>query len=262
MDNMISTLRTTWYGWMICLFLMGTGLAERSGIAAELQEVRGDWDRWIELRKSIQAARSDWEVQKGAMDQMALLLERHRDLLKQRLDALQSAKSQGEKERLELSARRNALAEIEGALNEGIVQAEEQCRTLALRFPPPLKTQVREMLGKMPKVGEKSGLGPGRRMQNVLGFLNEADKFNGVVTLQREIREIAGGEVQCDTIYLGLGQAFYVDPNGVRAGIGHVKADEWVWESRDSLGPDIRKLVDLYRGDRPAELVEIPLEVR
>ena len=67
-------------------------------------------------------------------------------------------------------------------------------------------------------------------MQNVVAMLNEADRFNSAITLTVELRKDAEGkERQVQTIYLGLGQAYFADEKGTIAGTGVPGANGWAW---------------------------------
>lgn len=246
--------------WLSVLFLCG--LFHGRVDAANLGEAREDWDRWIELQKTIQKTQADWLVEKEALRQMSDLLRTQRDLLKTTLDRAKEEASAGDQERRKLSVRQSRLVQVEAELDRVIRVAEERGRKLSEQFPPPLKQKVGEFLARMPQEGQETSLGLGRRMQNLLAFMNEADKFNVVLTLTKELQPISGAEVQVDVMYLGLASAFYVDPEGRRAGVGYPGEQGWKWEPRDDQCVQIKKLMDMYRGDQVPALVNQELEVR
>ena len=77
-------------------------------------------------------------------------------------------------------------------------------------------------------------------MQNVVGILSQADKFNTTLTATSESREIEGGKVvEVRTLYWGLATAYYVDASGEYAGIGYTGPDGWEWPQIEGKGAAI-----------------------
>ena len=100
-------------------------------------------------------------------------------------------------------------------------------------------------------------------MQNIVAMLNEADRFNSAISMAIEFRKDAGGkERQVQVVYLGLGQAYFVDQNNTIAGTGLPGLEGWVWSLNNDLATKIRKVIDIYENRRPAEFVSVPVEIK
>ena len=83
------------------------------------------------------------------------------------------------------------------------------------------------------------------------------------ITLTVELRKDAEGkDRQVQTIYLGLGQAYFADEKGTIAGTGVPGANGWTWTANAALAEKIRKVIDIYENRRPAEFVPVPVSVK
>ena len=78
-----------------------------------------------------------------------------------------------------------------------------------------------------------------------------------------ELRKDAeGNERQVQVIYLGLGQAYFVDQNNTIAGRGAPGSEGWMWSFNNGLASKIRKIIGIYENGLPAEFVSIPVEIK
>ena len=66
---------------------------------------------------------------------------------------------------------------------------------------------------------------------------------------------------QVKTLYIGLGQGYFVDENAQYAGIVRPSAEGWNEEIRNDLAPRIRDVVKIYEGEKLAEFVPLPVEI-
>jgi len=120
-------------------------------------------------------------------------------------------------------------------------------KRLLERLPDPVRERVKPLSQRFPEDPADTKLSLGERFQNVIGVLNEVNKFNGEVSVTSEVRALANGSsAEVTALYLGIGQAYYVNASGDAAGIGTASADGWVWTPADEAG--------LRRGDVIVEL--------
>ena len=141
---------------------------------------------------------------------------------------------------------------------------ERQALKLMARFPEPLKDRTTGVRTRIPLEKEDlQGRSAAERMQNVVAMLNEADRFNSAITLTVELRKDSEGkDRQVQTIYLGLGQAYFADEKGTIAGTGVPGANGWTWTANAALAEKIRKVIDIYENRRPAEFVPVPVSIK
>jgi hypothetical protein len=116
---------------------------------------------------------------------------------------------------------------------------------------------------RMPDDPANTEVSLSERFQNVIGILNEVNKFNRDITVTNELRELPGGSMaEVTVVYLGLGQAYYVTSGGDGAGVGRPAADGWEWTAANHLAPEIFRTVEILKNAQPPAFVPLPVEIR
>jgi hypothetical protein len=111
-----------------------------------------------------------------------------------------------------------------------------------------------------PATTKASGL---ERLQNVVGIVNEVDKFNAAVTVVSEVQKNpSDAEVQVETMYVGLAQAYFVDKAGDYAGVGLPSGQGWQWMPKNELAGKIQKSIAMYKNAAPADFVSLPVQIK
>jgi hypothetical protein len=246
-------------GFFGCLFL----LLSPNYVAAD--DARSTLEQWLGTRRVESRERADWTVERELLNDSKQFLDAERERLKELLADLAERQDAVQAERMELGSEREAINATAAIIEAALPELEQQLLRLAKGFPAPLREQVGPLLRRVPANGANSHLGIAERLQNIVGILGEADKFNGTLTLTREIRDegdsdIPPGEVR--TLYIGLSMAYFVDGSGRRAGMGFPGPDGWQWQSADAHATAIRELMDDYEGSGNIRLVRLPAELR
>jgi hypothetical protein len=149
-----------------------------------LAETRQFSEKWMETRQIIARTKADWAAEKETLTQTALMAT---------------------------SAR----------VKELVTALEQSVTSLALQLPPPLVEKLEPLLKRIPENPATTKFSASQRMQNVVGIINEIDKFNGPISAFSKIQKnSAGAEIQVEMINLGLARAYFVDKTGQYAGVG------------------------------------------
>jgi hypothetical protein len=116
--------------------------------------------------------------------------------------------TQAQKQKVEVAGQieQNTLAAAQIASD--ISSLETGIRALHPRLPPPLAEKIRTLYERMPADTNNVRVSVAERCQNVLGILNEINKFNAEIAMVYDVRNLSDGkpsEVSC--VYVGLGQA-------------------------------------------------------
>jgi hypothetical protein len=100
------------------------------------------------------------------------------------------------------------------------------------------------------------------RFQNLVGIVNEVNKFAREITMTSEIRTLAdGSSAEVTVVYLGIAQAYYAGSGGKIAGFGSAGPEGWTWTVANDMAPQVSKLVAILKNESPAEFVPLPLKV-
>lgn len=220
-------------------------------------------EQWVQTERNISEAKADWEADKASMRNLIAIYEEEVATLNQTIEDAEKDTSAAEVLRNELLEQRDATKQVEEQVVDALVQAEIKIKGLQAVLPPPLQQELGQLFGALPDDPQASELPIGQRIQPIVAILTQVQKFNQVVTLVDDFREFeAGRTVQTETVYFGLGGAFYVDQANENAGIGVPGDNGWEWSSDKTLIPSIRKFVDIYRGTQQASYVDLPVSVK
>lgn len=213
--------------------------------------------RWMQTRKSIGAEEAQWEEQKQLFTDLVAVREKEIASLEEVTVAAAERVETVKKERAKLKAEETELREWRKAAENRIANLEEQLRPLAGLFPEPLRQKVEESLLRLDEADPETALQD--RYRDLVAILNAAAEFDGTITVQSELRDFGGEEVEVDVFYLGLTQAWYVDREQRHAGVGLPGADGWSWRSEPGLAQKIRRMIEIQRKESSPGFVSLPL---
>lgn len=245
------------------LVLVASGSSRGGGAETSLDTTRSALEQWVEARQQISRARADWEVEKETLLQTQALFERELQGIEEQFARQGTNTVQIDRERLEATTALEASNRMLERVKAFAATFEGQLRALAPRLPPALESLVVPLLNRMPADPANTRMTAAERVQAIVGILNEVDKFNNGITVASEKRKNPHGEeVAVETVYLGLGAAYFVNDLGDFAGSGWPGAQGWEWKVQAELAPSVREVIRIYRNERPARFVSLPATVR
>lgn len=227
-----------------------------------LQETRSVLDKWIETKQIVSKEKSDWRVEEVIITDTKAVLTHELDRLHQILEDFASSATGADEERERLHVQRDRLLEGTGAVESTMADLEARIKTIVAGLPAPLVEIIKPLIRRLPEDPENTKSSVGERMQNIVGILSQADKFNNTLVRTSESREIRPGKiVEVRTLYWGLAMAYYVDTSGEFAGIGTPAAEGWEWTPVEGIGGSIRTLLDVYEGVADIQFVSVPARI-
>lgn len=245
---------TKFMGWTALGWAVAAG--PLAGSPEEARELLG---RWVETRRLVAEEESQWRQQEAFLRQSLELLREERDLLEERLAALRGAAAGQIDRRGALEAENEALKAAAANFQTALAVIEEETAAFSRFFPAPLAGRVQSQIRRLEEEGVT--VPTARRLQAVLGILGEANRFNQTVTLAREtVPRPDGREVEVNVLYLGLGQAWFVNDTGDFAGRGHPAENGWEWTPDPGLPGVVRQAIAIYENRRPAQTVILPFQ--
>lgn len=250
--------------WTWRLAISGAlALAGSARAGDDLAERRVALEKWMEARRLISAERQEWRVARE------LLAERHDALVgdilawRERIEQARKEIAEAERDIADLSERRNEMLRGVSGVEEAVSRLESKLRGLLPRCPAPLRERVKLLSQRLPEDPLSTRLSLGERAQNVIGILNEIDKFAREIVVVSEVRELADGtSSEVSVLYVGLGQAYYTNLKRGVAGIGRPGPDGWIWEPRDEIAAAVADAVAVYRNEKPAVYIPLPAGLR
>jgi len=246
--------------YWIVLLLVGVVAARAE---SSMEETRANLQQWVEARQLTSRLQTDWRSEKEMIEQTAALFERELEDLAGQLAKADTGTSQIDRDRELLEAEKKELVEAETRVAELVTEFEQRVRVLSGAFPPPLAERLDPLMKRLPEDPSKSRLNPVERLQNLVGILNEVDKFHSAITVESGLqRRPSGEEIQVKTLYLGLGQAYFTDQTGGFAGVGIPSLEGWEWKPEPGLGDGILRAIAIYENSRPPAFEALPMVVQ
>ena len=229
----------------------------------QVAETREVLDQWVETRQIISEEKASWKVEESILGVTVQLLSRELPRRREARTVLESSATAADEERSTLADEKEKLTAASAVVEANIGALESQLKRALKKLPEPLIEKIKPLIRRLPEDPTDTDLSLGERVQNIVGILSQADKFNTTITQTNESRKIEGGKtVEVRTLYWGLAMAYYVDASGQYAGIGVPGPDGWEWPRVDAAGAEIKQLIDVYEGSEDISFVSVPAYIK
>ena len=217
--------------------------------------------KWVETRQLTSEEAANWLQEKESLQQSIDLFKSESDKLKGEIKEVQDQESNYAQEFSDLEKENESLKTTIQTIATSIGAAEKRVVELKSRLPQPLLEKLEPFLNRIPEDPSKTKLSASERAQTIVGILSEVDKFQSSITVVGELRKNqSGSEIQVQTLYLGLSQAYFVNQQGDFAGTGVPSVSGWDWKIESALAGKIKKLIGIYENTVPAEFLSIPFQ--
>lgn len=225
-----------------------------------IDATRATIEKWVETRRLISQEKRDWAEGKAVLASRIELVQKELEDWPVKIEEASTSIAKAGKKRETLVEENAQVQDATRALGETIAALETRVKALLPRLPAPLRERVKLLSQRIPEdvASTKSSLS--ERFQNVVGILNDVDKFNREITVALEVRQGAdGSSLEVSTLYLGISQAYYASADGAVAGYGAASSDGWAWTAAPDAAPAILAALAIHRNEQPAAFVRLPL---
>lgn len=242
-------------------WLLAAVLAVSARAETPLNEARSTLEKWVETRQLTSKARADWQADKETLEQTVALFGRELKSVAEQMSKVSTNNVQVDKERAEAEALKKSATESLDRARKFAAEIEIKLTKLIPQLPAPLQEIIKPLLNKLP-TSVDTKMSAAERLQIIVGILGEMDKFNNAVSLFSEKRKNPQGEeVAVETVYVGLGAAYFVNEAGNFAGVGTPGSNGWEWTTKPEIAPAVRDVIRIYRNEHPARFVALPVTV-
>jgi septal ring factor EnvC (AmiA/AmiB activator) len=229
----------------------------------DLDETRSTLEKWVETRQLVSRTRADWQADKDLLQETIALYERELAGLDEQMSRISTNNTQVAREMAEAEALKQASQAALDRARDFATGFEAEIRKCAGQLPAPLQETLAPHLARMPADPATTKMLPADRVQVAVGLLNEIDKFNNAVNVFSEKRSNdRGEEVSVQTLYVGLGAAYFVNDTADFAGTGKPGPNGWEWTANNALAPAVQDAVHIYRNERTARFVPLPVALQ
>lgn len=228
-----------------------------------MAQTRSTLEQWVQTRQLISQTRADWQTDKETLDQTVALYERELKAIDEQFSKVATNNTQVAKEMGEAEALQKTSNETLADAKKFATEFEAKVKQLVPQLPGPLQDILKPLLARLPADPANTKMLAAERMQVLVGVLNELDKFNNAISIFSERRKNdKGEEVSVQTVYLGLGAAYFVNEAGDFAGTGTAGKNGWEWTAKPEIATTVQEVVKIYRNERAARFVTLPAAVR
>ncbi len=228
----------------------------------EVETTREALKQWIEIQDNISKEKRDFLLSKEMLNQRIKLYQREIGSLHDSIKGAKESITDADKKLTKMQEENQKLIQASQSLHSTLEQLENRTRELVKRLPDPIRERIKPLSQQLPENSDESKISQAQRFQNVVGILNEVDKFNRDITVTSEVRELEdGSSVEVTAIYIGIGQALYATANGSVAGIGTASPEGWAWIENNDAAPQITSAIKILRNEQVATFVQVPVEI-
>lgn len=244
---------------LICALGLGALGAGEDG----LDSARSTLEKWVETRRAISQEKLELARSRETLTDRIGLVEREIEALRTRIGETRTSVTDADTQGVGLREENALLKSASTSLGDLIATLEARAAALLPRLPEPIRERVKPLSQRFPDDPATSTLSTAERFQNVVGVLNEINKFNGAITMASEVRQLPDGtSAEVTALYLGIGQGYYVNASGTAAGVGTGVGGTWVWTPANEAAPRIAEAIAILKNEQVAGFVKLPIAVR
>ncbi len=249
---------------ILSLFMMvGDAAAGPEQDSVDVEDTRATLSEWIETKRLISKEKKDWKLSREVLSDRIELVRREIEATRGKIRDAEESVSTADTKRVELMAEEERLKETAKLLEDLIAGYEQRTRTLLPRLPQHVRQHLKPITQELPEEGEETTLSLTKRYQNVVGILDQINKFNREVKVTSEVRDLGGGtKSEVTVIYLGIAYGFYVNGNEDVSGVGTGNETVWEWSPVNDIAPEVASAVRILNNEEVASFVPLPVEIK
>lgn len=227
-----------------------------------IDSARAALEKWVATRQLISQEQRDWALGREMLESRIELVQREIDTLAAKQAEAQGSIAEADKQRALLLEDNERMKSSSTELEITLRGLEARTLELLARLPDPLRERVRPLSQRLPAAESATKLSLGERFQNVVGILNEVNKFQREIHQASEVHPLAGGgSAEVTALYVGIAQAYFVDAQASVAAVGSSSADGFAWKSAPQAAANIAKAIAILGNEAPAEFVRLPIVI-
>ena len=230
--------------------------------------VRESLRLWVETMKERQEQQDAWKRDQEVLQNYREGLQRELEDLKKIITETKERNQAADKESLDLTAKITAYQNAQKVLGDSVRVLEIAALTQAKRLPstllkdPRMAQFITEITKDTALTGEKINDGLPKRVNNILAFLGEAEKWQQTIHIKEEVHKVKDGrEMNLKMMYLGLAVAYGVSTEGQVAIVGTPGAEGWTYEEKPELFTSITEAIASTMGDRDPSFTTLPVRL-
>jgi FtsZ-binding cell division protein ZapB len=229
----------------------------------DIEATRMALEKWVDIQQIISREKRDFAFSREILNERIELVQHEIETLHEKILEAETSIAEADIKRGDMLDENENLKNASSSLGTTLGTIEKRTIALLNRLPDPIRDRVKPLSQRVLINENAEYLSISERFQNVIGILNEIDKFNRDVSVTSEVRALPDGtSAEVTVLYLGIGQAYYSGSNGVIAGRGFPTDSEWIWESANEAGAQIARAIAILKNEEMASFIQLPIEIQ
>lgn len=247
----------------IILLISLTLLIQTSADEA-LDATRNIVKEWVATENAISSEAAQWQEKQELLQDLLSVTQTEIETLEESVREIEDTATEADAKRAELINQQESLSEGRQRISQFLAEIEPQLIQLRPTLPTPLAEKLANTYQRLPKDPSDTSLGIAERMQAIVTILSTVNKFDQTITVYEELRTLEDGRTsEVETVYIGLGAAYYRTRSGDEAGYGQPGPDGWTWHSQPELAADIDEVLDIANNrTQEARFIALPVELK
>ena len=240
-----------------CLF------ANDARASGDLAATRSLVKEWVAAEKALANEHLAWQEKRQLLEDLIQLKTEELAALNVSITAIAENATQADKARSELVQQRDELEKHRTIITHFIEGIAPSIVAFKTWVPEPLQAQLNPLFLKVTAHGMGEALSLAERMQAIVAILQALNQFDQTVTVHSSLRELKSGQqVEVETVYVGLGIAYYRSLSGELAGYGQPTHSGWSWSEQAALAPAIAAALAAAKQQvQAAEFIQLPVKI-
>ena len=244
---------------VLCFFC----ISNYAGASADLAATRSLVKEWVAAEKALADEHNAWEAKRQLLDDLLDLKAEEVAALHASIAAITENATQSDDVRGELVMQRDALEKDRSTMVKFLEGITPNILAFQAWVPEPLQAQLDPLFKKMAALDVPVTTSLAEATQAMVAILQALNQFDQSVTVHSSLRSLEGGQqVEVETVYLGLGIAYYRSLSGELAGYGQPTKSGWNWTAQSELAPAIADALAVANQQvQAAEFIQLPVKI-
>lgn len=241
---------------------LAAATAAQDNVADPLDDNRAVLEKYVETRQLISDEKRKLALGRQMLTDQIEVVKSQIEALRTKIADAQASITDADAKKVGLVEENRRLTEAAAGLADTVAALEARTRELLPRLPKPVQAKVEMISQRIPESPDKTKLSLGERFLNVIGVLNEVNKCNREITIASEVIPLAdGNSAEVTALYVGLGQAYYVNAKKDVAGVGTATAEGWIWTPKNDIAERVARTIAILENEQQADFVGLPVRI-
>lgn len=243
--------------------LLSFGALQAGSSTERIENTKVALEKWVETQRIISQEKRDLALSREMLTERIELVGREIKSLRAKISQAQDGITEADAKRLKLAEENDKLKRSSASLATRLVALEERTKQLLVRLPDPIRDRVKPLSQRLPDSTAGTKLSTAERFQNIVGILNEIDKFNREISVTSEVRTLRdGSSVEVAALYIGISHGYYVNVDGTIAGVGAPSEAGWIWTPANEVADPVSDTIAILKNEKIASFVQLPVTIK